>query len=122
MKKLKPEAYIDKESKLHFDRICVHLENADALNEIDSYGLSIMAQYLKMYHEAANAVNESGTWQVFANGASNVSGAFSVMEKCAAQFLKFSEKFGLSEKDREKMLKFNIAPRETDDLDDIESK
>ena len=116
---IKPEPYIGKEAKYHFDRILEHLENADALMDIDSYIISMMAQYLKMYNDAAGAVEKEGSWQVFKNGASNVSGAFSVMEKCMAQFLKFSEKLGMSEKDRERMLKFKRPQVESDALDEL---
>ena len=116
---MKPESYLSDKGKKHFERIKQHVLDADSLMDIDSYGLSMMANYLEMYHDAAQAVHDTGSWQVFANGASNVSGAFSVMEKCMGQFLKFSEKFGLSPKDREKMLKFNNPRDSHDALDDI---
>ena len=115
---IKPEPYLGTEAKKHFKRICEHLNNVDALMEVDSYGLSMMSQYLKMYHDAVVEVEKTGSWQVFKNGASNVSGAFSVMEKCMGQFLKYSEKFGLSEIDRQKMLKFRDG-KKSDSFDEI---
>jgi P27 family predicted phage terminase small subunit len=123
MKQIKPEPYLSDAAKKHFTRIVNHLDSVDALSGIDSYGLSMMSQYLQMYHEASEEVESTGSWQVFKNGASNVSGAFSVMEKCMTQFLKFSEKFGLSPKDRERMLKFqNKKSEEIDPLQQLTQK
>jgi P27 family predicted phage terminase small subunit len=115
----KPESYLDAKGKKYYSEICKHLDSVDYLSEIDSFGLSMMAQYLSMYHDAAVRVGEDGAIQVYKNGTTNVSGAFSVMKECMSQFLKYSEKFGMSPKDRERMLKFKNMKTEEDGFDAI---
>jgi P27 family predicted phage terminase small subunit len=114
---MKPEKYLNKEALIYFKRIEKHLKDVDALEDIDSMGISMMAMDLYMYHNAAEKCAVDGGVQITANGYSQVTGYLTVMEKCKASFLKFSEKYGLSPKDREKMLKFiNARSAEKDPL------
>ena len=113
--KIKPEPYLNDEAKKYFARIVKHLEAVDAIEDIDSFGLSIMSMDLALFHNAASKCIDDGGVQVTPNGYTQVTGYMTVMDKCKSSFLKYSEKFGMSPKDREKMLKFS-APK--DDGDD----
>ena len=116
---MEPEGYLNETARGYFRRICAHLESADALEEIDSIGLSMMAMDLWMYHTAADKISEGGYAQETKTGYSQINADFTVMKECKASFLKFSQKFGLSPKDREAMLKFKGRKKTKDALDEI---
>lgn len=110
---------LNKGSKVFYDQIRKHLSDADALADIDEIGLVMMSNDLAMYHNAWDKCDTDGGVQITKTGYSQITGYFTVMEKCKASFLKFSEKFGLSPKDRERMLKFKKPMVEKDDLDNL---
>lgn len=103
-----------------FKKIIIkHLESADALEDVDDFGITMMANDLAMYHNAWAESEADGGVQITRNGYSQITGHFTVMEKCKASFLKFSDKFGLSPAAREKMLKFKFEKKQEDELDKI---
>ena len=110
---------IKKQSESFKKLIIKHLKDADALADIDDFGISMMANDLAMYYNAKDECQADGGVQITANGYTQITGYFTVMEKCKASFLKFSEKFGLSPKDRERMLKFKVPMQEKDELDEL---
>lgn len=116
---MKQEPYIQKAQKRYFDMIVENLEGIDALRDVDTLGISMMAFDLWMYYEAASSVQEKGWVQTTQSGYSQITADITVMEKCKASFLKFSEKFGLSPKDRERMLKFKNPPNKKDAFDEL---
>ena len=116
---IKPQEYLNKEARIIFNELCKHLQAVDALEQIDSFGLSIMAMDLWMFHEAADKVMVDGPVQITKSNYSQITGYFTVMDKCKVSFLKYSQKFGLSPKDRETMLKFKGHKKDNDAMDDL---
>lgn len=119
MKAPEPQSYLNETAKEYYYLICSHLDSADALESIDSFGLSQMAFFLELFHQAAENVNDHGPVQIFASGAQNITGWFSVLKECEERFIKLSVKFGMSPKDRELMKQFKVRKKETDKLDEL---
>jgi len=114
-----PQSYLNDEEKIIYHEICKHLSDVDALEAVDSYGLSMTASWLWLYHENHDRVRENIGVQVYKTGAEGVSAHFTVMTKAAAIFEKMSAKYGLSNKDRELMMKFKGHKQVEDALDEI---
>jgi P27 family predicted phage terminase small subunit len=110
---------LKKDAARYYDIIKKHLNNVDALEDVDEFGLTMMANDLALYYNARSECEDNGGVQTTPNGYTAITGYFTVMEKCKANFLKFSEKFGLSPKDRERMLKFKEQKNRTDKFDEI---
>ena len=106
-------------AKQYYDLIKRHIERVDALMEVDDLGLWIMANDLALYISSIEAIRKEGPVQISPNGHSQITGHFTVIKECKASFLKFSDKFGLSPKDREKILKFKKPLQEADALDEL---
>lgn len=119
MKAPKPQEYLTKEGKQVYKELTRILEAYDALEEIDSYGLSILADALDTYQVASEKVKELGHVQTYKTGATAPSAWMNVKKQSYEMFLKLSAKYGLSNKDRETMLKFKAKKDEGDKLDDI---
>ena len=119
MKAPKAQKYLTKEGEDIYKEMCQLLEDHNAIEEIDSYGLSMAAHWLWLYHKAALQTQENGGVQVYKTGAEGVSAHLTVMKTASAMFKDLSAKFGLSNKDRELMLKFKAKKAEGDKLDDI---
>lgn len=114
-----PQAYLNESARKIYFEIGSLLEKVGALEDVDSFGLSIMAMDLYLFREAAESVSSEGAVQITPNGYSQITGHFTVMEKCKTSFLKYSEKFGLSPKDRDRMLKFKKQPKQEDQIDKL---
>ena len=119
MKVPEPQSYLNKEARIIYNELGKFLDGYDAIEVVDSYGLSQCAFWLWLYHDAADAVKENGGRQVTANGYSQVTAEITIMDKASARFEKLSAKYGLSPKDRELMLKFKVKKEEADALDGI---
>jgi len=119
MKAPEPQGYLNEDGVIIYTEICRLLMSYNALEEIDSYGLSMAAHWLWLFHTSADAVSENGGRQITGNGYSQVTAEITIMDKATARFEKLSAKFGLSNKDRELMMKFKVKKEEKDDLDNI---
>ena len=119
MKAPAPQGYLTKEGRQIYNRICELLDQHSALEEVDSYGLSMAAHWLWLFNEAGEKVKENGGVQEYKTGATGVSAHLTVMKTASAMFKDLSAKFGLSNKDRELMLKFKAKKDEGDEIDDI---
>lgn len=119
MKKVEPQLYLTKAGKEIFYKMVDLLGKYGALEEIDSFGLSMAAHWLWLFHENANAVKENAGAQVTKNGYSQVTAEITIMKTASAVFKDLSAKFGLSNKDREVMMKFKTTPDEPDRLDKL---
>ncbi len=119
MNRPEPQPYLTDSALAYYEAICAHLESADALMDVDSFGLSQMAMWLDLYARAANETRDNGGVQVYKTGAEGVSAHLTVMKTAATVFDKLSTKFGLSPKDRELMKQFKVKKNEKDALDDI---
>ena len=116
MKKPEPQKYIKGNALKIYDEICSHLSNVDALEDVDSYIISMAAYYLDLFMTHADA----GLVQTFANGTRQVSPEHTLMKDAREGFIKLSAKIGLSNKDREAMLKFKGQSKEVDALDELQ--
>ena len=114
-----PQSYLSESGVEIFHEICKHLEDADALMDVDSYGISMMAHWLDLYLVNAEKTKINGGVQVYKTGAEGVSASLTVMKTAHTAFKDLSSKFGLSNKDRELMMKFKVKRRETDDMDKL---
>jgi len=119
MKIPEPQTYLTEEGKLIYYKICDLLDNHSALAEVDSFGLSMAAHWLWLFHKAADEVKENSGIQITSNGYSQVTAEITIMDKASARFEKLSAKYGLSNKDRELMMKFKVEKTKKDKLDDI---
>ena len=119
MKAPAPQGYLTKEGKQIYEEICKLLDKYGTIEEVDSFGLSMLADSLDSYQVAAKEVNENGPVQVYKTGATAPSAWMNVKKQSYEAFLKLSQRFGLSPKDRELMLKFKVKKKEEDALDEI---
>ncbi len=119
MKTPAPQGYLTKEGKSIYTEMCRLLSQYDALEEIDSFGLSQAAHWLWLFHNAAEKVKENGGVQTYKTDAEGVSAHFTVMKTASSMFKDLSAKYGLSVKDRELILKFKAKKDEGDALDDV---
>lgn len=119
MKTPEPQGYLTDEGVQIYNKMCELLMSYNALEDIDSYGLSQAAHWLHLYHVSALATADKGAVQVYKTGAEGVSAHMTVMKTASTMFKDLSAKFGLSNKDRELMLKFKAKKEEKDDLDNI---
>ena len=119
MKVPEPQSYLTLEGVQIYNKMCELLMSYNALEEIDSFGLSQAAMWLWLFHESAEIVNKRGPVQVYKTDAEGVSAYFTVMKTASTMFKDLSAKFGLSNKDRELMLKFKAKKDEDDALDGI---
>ena len=130
MKPPEPQSYLNDDARQIYYEIVKFLGDYNAIESVDSYGLSMMAHTLWMHHRAGEETSKieakpdgveyiNGPIQIFKNGTGNISPWFTVYDKTIDKFMKLSVKFGLSNKDRELMLKFKAKKQEQDKLDDI---
>ena len=119
MKQPKPQGYLTKEGKSIYNEMCRLLSDYDALEEIDSFGLSQAAHWLWLFQNASDKCKKNGGVQVYPTGAEGVSAHFTVMKTASAMFKDLSAKYGLSVKDRELILKFKSKKDEGDLIDDL---
>ena len=114
-----PQDYLSDEAIQIYQEVGKLLEGVDALEDIDSYGLSMLADSLCQFKIAAQVINERGPVQIYKTDAEGVSAWFTVKKDAYGTFLKYSEKYGLSPKDRQLILKFKTKKKSTDALDDL---
>ena len=117
MKTPEPQGYLNDEAREMYYEICKFLDGFDAIEEVDSYGLSQVAYWLWMFHNAAEKVRDNGGIQITSNGYSQVTAEITIMDKASARFEKLSSKYGLSQKDRELMKQFKVSKDEKDAID-----
>ncbi len=119
MKTPEPQGYLNKEGVAIYNQMCKLLNDYNAIEEIDSFGLSMAAHWLWLFHDNANAVKKNGGRQITSNGYSQVTAEITIMDKASARFEKLSAKYGLSVKDRELMMKFKAKKDEGDAITDL---
>jgi len=119
MKTPEPQKYLSPQGREIYFEICRLLKSVDGIEEIDSFGLSMMAHWLDLFHLAADHTREKGAVQVYKTGAEGISAHVTVMKTAASVFKDLSGKFGLSTKDRELILKFRGSKKDKDALDEL---
>ena len=110
-----PHDYLTEEGVVIFEEMGKFLDGFNAVEDIDGYILSMAAHYLYLFNKHA----KEDPVQTFTNGTRQVSPSFSIMKDAREGFLKLSSKIGMSNKDRELMMKFKVHKEEKDDLDNI---
>jgi len=119
MKAPEPQGYLTEGAREIYWKICELLEGVDGIEEVDSYGLSMMAHWLYLNEGASEKSAKDGGVQITPNGYTQVTGHVTIMKTATVVFKELSAKFGLSPKDRELILKFKSKRKETDALDEL---
>ncbi len=102
---LKPIFTLDEEGEKLFYRVVNYLESSDLIAEVDVITVTMLAKSLALYITCAREVHDYHDMiQVYQNGSSNVSGAFTALNKAQDQVLKLSAKLGLSPMDRTRIM------------------
>lgn len=79
------------------------MRDKGAFEKIDFYAVAMAANALTLYNNALEQVMEYGSTQTFKTGASNVTGAYTVMKDQAQLFQQLSDRLGLDVKAREQL-------------------
>lgn len=114
-----PQGYLGDEAKQIYYEMCSMLEDVDALEEVDSYGLSMAAHWLYLYQVAADNTTKDGGTQMTKTGYSQITAHLTVMKTASAAFKDLAAKYGLSVKDRELIHKFKTKRKDVDALDEL---
>ena len=102
--KLKPILKLDEESLKVFDTVVSFLDERGLIEVVDTLTVTMLAKSISVYMIMARAVtNQADIVQEFENGSSNVTGAFTAMNKAQDQVMKLSAKLGLSPMDRSRI-------------------
>lgn len=92
---------LDEEALNVFNLVVDYLDERGLIESVDSITVTMLAKSLAVYMTMARAVQTQGDIvQQFENGSSNVTGAFTAMNKAQDQVMKLSAKLGLSPMDR----------------------
>lgn len=102
---IKPIFQLDKEGEELFNRVVMYLSDNSLIESVDAITVTMLAKSLALYITIAREIHDyDDVIQVFQNGTSNVSGAFTALSKAQDQVLKLSAKLGLSPMDRTRIL------------------
>ena len=126
-KDLKPIFQLDDDGNRLFDIVINYLNDRGLIESVDVITVTMLAKSLAIYIAVARHVHGFGdAIQVYPNGTSNVSGAFTALSKAQDQVLKLSAKLGLSPRDRSRILgaaasanSANDKSQEGDEIDDL---
>jgi len=125
-KDLKPIFQLDEDGNRLFDIVINYLNDRGLIESVDVITVTMLAKSLAIYIAVARHVHGYGdAIQIYPNGTSNVSGAFTALSKAQDQVLKLSAKLGLSPMDRSRILgaaaNANSANDKSQEGDDIDS-
>ena len=102
---LEPIFELDAEGTKLFTVVVDYLEEHGLIEAVDVITVTMLAKSLALYIAIAREVHTTDdVVQVYQNGTSNVSGAFTALSKAQDQVLKLSAKLGLSPMDRTRIL------------------
>jgi len=126
-KDLKPIFQLDDDGNRLFEIVVNYLNDRGLIESVDVITVTMLAKSLAIYIAVARHVHGFGdAIQVYPNGTSNVSGAFTALSKAQDQVLKLSAKLGLSPMDRSRILgaaanasSANDKSQEGDEIDDL---
>ena len=124
---LEPIFQLDGDGERLFGIVVDYLDSRGLIESVDVITITMLAKSLALYIAVARHVHGfSDVIQVYPNGSSNVSGAFTALSKAQDQVLKLSAKLGLSPMDRSRILgaassamAANDKSQEGDELDDL---
>ena len=99
-----------------FDALCIHLNDAGVLWQVDAMMLSMYCKNWELLNEAADSIHSlDDLVQEFDNGVIQISPALTVFEKLSKTVITLGAKLGLSPADREKLASFARIEKEQDD-------
>ena len=99
-----------------FDALCIHLNDAGVLWQVDAMMLSMYCKNWELLNEAADSIHSlDDLVQEFDNGVIQISPALTVFEKLSKTVITLGSKLGLSPADREKLASFARIEKEEAD-------
>lgn len=111
-----PQGYIKAEQMPYFNAIAQHVRENEALQDVDSYVVSMAAQWLYIFHQAAEQMRQSGIIQVYEKtGAMAKHPTVQVMSEASAQLKVWFAELGMTPKSREALTSFQARPDLADD-------
>ena len=111
-----PQLELKAKGKLLFEALCIHLNDAGVLWQVDSMMLSMYCKNWELLQEAADSIHKlDDLVQEFDNGVIQISPALTVFEKLSKTVITLGSKLGLSPADREKLASFARIEKEQDD-------
>lgn len=124
---MQPIFQLDGDGERLFNIVVDYLSERGLIESVDVITITMLAKSLAIYIEVARHMHGYGdAIQIYPNGTSNVSGAFTALSKAQDQVLKLSAKLGLSPMDRSRILgaasnakAANDKSSEGDDIDDL---
>lgn len=126
-KDLQPIFQLDEDGNRLFNIVVDYLNDRGLIESVDVITITMLAKSLAIYIAVARHVHGYGdAIQIYPNGTSNVSGAFTALSKAQDQVLKLSAKLGLSPMDRSRILgsaasasSANSKSQEGDEIDQL---
>lgn len=99
-----------------FKALCIHLNDAGVLWQVDAMMLSMYCKNWELLQEASDSITRlDDLVQEFDNGVIQISPALTVFEKLSKTVITLGAKLGLSPADREKLASFARIEKEEDD-------
>ncbi len=111
-----PQLELKEDGRSLFQALCIHLNDAGVLWQVDAMMLSMYCKNWELLNEAADSIhNIDDLVQEFDNGVIQISPALTVFEKLSKTVITLGAKLGLSPADREKLASFARIEKEQDD-------
>lgn len=111
-----PQLDLKEDGRNLFDALCIHLNDAGVLWQVDAMMLSMYCKNWELLQEAADSIHKlEDLVQEFDNGVIQISPALTVFEKLSKTVITLGSKLGLSPADREKLASFARIEKEQDD-------
>lgn len=119
--KIKPQPWLNARGKKIFNDIKKNLESVSILANLDTYGLSILANEIDRYIEAQLNIQASGTtsFETNKNGSTReVKSVHLQIQKDACEaFSKLSTRYGLDPQSRQKIIDINTEPIDEEEME-----
>lgn len=111
-----PQLKLEPEAVDLFNALCVHLNDAGVLWQVDAMMLSLYCKHWAMLRAVTDELNGlDDLVQEFDNGVVQISPALTVFDKLTKTVLSLGGKLGLSPADREKLASFARIEKEPED-------
>ncbi len=111
-----PQLELKEKGRNLFDALCLHLNDAGVLWQVDAMMLSMYCKNWELLEQASDSIhNLDDLVQEFDNGVIQISPALTVFEKLSKTVITLGAKLGLSPADREKLASFARIEKEQDD-------
>jgi len=108
---IQPQGYISDEQMPYFNAIAKHIRDNDALQDVDSYAVSMAAHWLFIFHTAATQMRQTGIIQINENsGLMSKHPIVQVMSEASVQLKSFFAELGMTPKSREALTSFQARP------------